>query len=268
MNIFQKLKVKVLPGINSLKPNFNVEKNVKQNLTKALKFVIITGTMTVLIISSCSAQKDDSIPIPTHSKIVQPAYYLDDKTLISRLCRIREDILNDPRAFVGQKVTYAFDLYVRAGNAYRDLREKSYQALKSLLTSSNVVEWFFLSGGYGIIHALEAARKYQATFNRNIAYQKGIPYTANLWRDVLPAGCDAIVSKFNPDWIYVFGSQDYTYFIKLADFWENRPNVKIFESTGSSGPFWLSPILSECVESILTNRLNEFNKRYPKFLKQ
>lgn len=86
-------------------------------------------------------------------------------------------------------------------------KRKKYYELKSMLISGNIVEWFFLSGEYGIIHALEAARKYQATFNRNVAYQKGILYTANPWRDVLPAICDSIVLKFNPDWIYVFGSE-------------------------------------------------------------
>jgi hypothetical protein len=55
---------------------------------------------------------------------------------------------------------------------YRELKNKNYYRLRSALLSSNTIEWFFLSGGRGVIHALEAARKYQATFNRNIAYQK------------------------------------------------------------------------------------------------
>jgi len=224
--------------------------------------------MKVLIISSCSARKDDSVPISEGSKVVQPSYYLDDESLIMRLNSIRERIFQDPRANVGSRTTYAFDLYVRAGNAYRELREKNYYRLKSALLSSNIIEWFFLSGGYGVIHAFEAARKYQATFNRNIAYQSNIPYTANLWNSVLPSILDAIISKFNPQWVYVFGSQDYTYFVKQTSAWKSKPNIKMFESTGSAGPIWLSPIINQCVEYILDNRLEAFNDRYPKFLKQ
>lgn len=221
----------------------------------------------IIVITSCSAGKDDSIPIPKGSKIVQPAYYLDDKALISRLHSIRERIFQDSRARVGTKTTYAFDLYIRAGNAYRDLKANNYQRLKSLLTSSNNIEWFFLSGGYGIIHALEAARRYQATFHRNIAYQKKIPFTANMWKDALTSICDAIVAKSDPEWVYVFGSRDYTNFVKHTNFWRTK-EVKMLESTGSSGPFWLSPKLNELVNSIRTGNLKAFNEKYAKFVKQ
>lgn len=221
----------------------------------------------IIIITSCSASKDDSIPIPKGSKVVQPSYYLDDKGLISRLHSIRERIFHDSRARVGAKITYAFDLYIRAGNAYRDLRANNYQRLKSLLTSTNNIEWFFLSGGYGIIHALEAARRYQATFNKNIAYQKKIPFTANMWKDALISICDAIVAKFDPEWVYVFGSRDYTCFVKQTNFWRIK-NVRMLESTGSSGPFWLSPKLNELVDSVLNSNLKVFNEKYAKFVKQ
>jgi cytoplasmic iron level regulating protein YaaA (DUF328/UPF0246 family) len=221
----------------------------------------------IIVITSCSASKDDSISIPTGSKVVQPSYYLDDKGLISRLHSIRERIFQDPRACVGTKTTYAFDLYIRAGNAYRDLRKNNYQRLKSMLISSNDVEWFFLSGGYGIIHALEPAKKYRATFNKSIAYQKKIPFTANLWNGALTSICNNIVTKFDPEWIYVFGSRDYTNFVKQTNFWRTK-NIKMLESTGSSGPFWLSPKLNELVNSILDNDLKAFNEKYAKFVKQ
>lgn len=220
----------------------------------------------ILIITSCSASKDDSIPISNDSKVVQPSSYLDDKRLISRLHSIRDRIFQDPRAHAGAKITYAFDLYVRAGNAYRDLRKNNYQRLESMLIS-NSLEWFFLSGGYGIVHALEPAKKYQATFNRSIAYQKKILFTANLWNNTLTTICDAIVTKFNPECVYVFGSQAYTNFIKQTGFWRTK-NVTMFESTGSSGPFWLSTKLNELVNSILRSNLKPFNKKYAKFVKQ
>jgi len=136
------------------------------------------------------------------------------------------------------------------------------------MISDNEIEWFFLSGGYGIIHALEAAKKYQATFDRNIARKKKIPYTADLWKSTLPLICNAIASKFQPTWLYVFGSKSYTYFIKQTEFWKINETIKMFESTGQSGTSWLSPKLDELVSSIFDNQLDAFNKRYPKFIKQ
>lgn len=219
----------------------------------------------IIILTSCSAKKDDSIPIPDGSRIVQPTYYLDDKGLISRFHSIRKRIFQDPGANVGTKITYAYDLYVRAGKAYKDLMQNNYQRLKSILISGNDIEWFFLSGGYGIIHTLEAAKKYQATFNRNIASQRRIPFTASLWKDTLTSIYDAIISKFNPEWVYVFGSRDYTQFIKQIDYWKTKSNIKMFESTGSVGPTRLSAILNELISSIIDNNVNVFNAKYDKY---
>lgn len=221
----------------------------------------------IIVITSCSASKDDSIPIPDGSKVVQPTYYLDDKGLISRLHNIRNNIFQDTRTCIGTKTTYAFDLYIRAGYAYRDLKKNNYQKLKSMLISDSNIEWFFLSGGYGIIHALEAGKKYQATFSKSIAYKKKIPFTANSWNGALTSICDAIVAKFDPQWIYVFGSRDYTNFLKQTVFWRTK-NVKMLESTGRSGPSWLSPKLNELAKSMLNNDLKGFNEKYPRFAKQ
>jgi cytoplasmic iron level regulating protein YaaA (DUF328/UPF0246 family) len=227
------------------------------------------GGKMLIVITPCTAKKDDSTPISNGSRVVQPSYYLDDKVLVSRLYNIREQIFRDSKAKVGTKLTYAFDLYIKTGRAYRHLRDSGNQKrLKSTLISGNKIEWFFLSGGYGIIHALEATKKYQATFNRNIAYQKGIPYTANLWKDTLTSISDAIFSKLQPEWLYVFGSKDYTYFVKQTNFWRMNNNIKMFESTGSSGPSWLSPRLNELVYSVFNNRLGKFNEKYEKYVKQ
>ena len=223
----------------------------------------------IIIITPCSANKDDSTPIPNSFKTVQPSDYLDDKNLISILQRTREQIFRDPRTCLGARTTYAFDLYVRTGKAYRDLRESNnQQKIKSTLISGDEIKWFFLSGAYGIIPALEAAKKYQATFDKNIERKKKIPYTADLWKNTLPLICNAIFSKLHPTWLYVFGSKSYTYFIKQTDFWKTKETVKMFESTGQSGPSWLSPKLDDLVSSLLNNQLDAFNKRYPKFIKQ
>jgi len=220
----------------------------------------------IVVFTSCSAKKDDSVPICEGSRIVQPQYYLDNKDLVLRLQNIRDSIFKDPRASLGTRTTYAFDLYVKAGNAYRDLKKGSYQGIKSKLASGEL-EWFFLSGGYGVIHAFELARKYQATFSKSIAYQNRIPFTAELWGNTLTEICDAIVAKAHPEHVYVFGSQDYTGFVKRADFWKLE-NVKMFESTGSSGPFWLSPGIEELASAFLTNKLTQYNEKFPRFVKQ
>lgn len=221
----------------------------------------------IVVISSCSAKKDDSCPIPENSKVIPPQYYLDDLNLIQQLENTRDTIFKDPRSKVGTKVTYAFDLYVRVGNAYRDLSKENYEELKKKM-ASNELEWFFISGGYGIIHALEPARKYQATFSRSIANKNMIPFTANYWKGVLSEIVDSVISKFDPEYVYVFGSQDYTAFVKDSKVWSLSNSVRLFESTGSSGPFWLSPIIGELAGAIIKGQLSEFNKKYPRFMKQ
>lgn len=221
-----------------------------------------------IIISSCSAKKDDSIPI-ADLRVIDPSYYLDDEALVSKLYTLRKKISVDPKAHIGQKTTYAFDLYVRTGKAYRDLFRNNYHRLKEELLEGKNIEWFFLSGGYGIIHALEKSRKYQATFNQSIAHQNKIPYTARLWGDVLPQICDAIFSRFHPEWVYLFGSRDYTQLVKKTSYWKRVDNIKMFESTGSAGPSWLSPILNNLVGSVFSNNIDNFNKKYPdKLIKQ
>ncbi|MBC8457005.1 MAG: hypothetical protein H8D67_03300 [Deltaproteobacteria bacterium] len=221
----------------------------------------------ILIITSCSASKNDVISIPSGSRLVAPQDYLDDEKLVSRLLSIRESIFQDPRSHVGNRGTYAFDLYVKAGNAYRDLRRDNYEKMKELLVSGNSVGWFFLSGGYGIIHALEPAVKYQATFNRSISYQNDIPFTGALWKRILPKILDEIISKYNPEMTYVFGSRDYTWFIKQTQTWEGD-DVIMLESTGSPGPHWLSTRINALVNHILRDEVYGFNARYNKFNKQ
>jgi len=221
----------------------------------------------LIVVTSCSASKDDSIPVTEGSRVVEPSYYLEH-ALVSGLLNGRERIFRDPRASVGVKTSYALDLYSRAGRAYKNLLEHNYRGLKSMLLSSDSVEWFFLSGGYGIIHALEKARKYQATFSRGIAYQNNIPYTGKIWAPLLTRICDSVLLKFHPDFVYVFGNRDYTEFIRQTSYWKTKDNVRMFENTGSAGPTWLSPILDELVGSILRNNVDAFNSKYSKFTKQ
>ena len=91
---------------------------------------------------------------------------------------------------------------------------------------------------------------------------KKIPFAANLWRENLTEICENIIAKVNPDRFYTFGSQDYTNFVKKTHFWkslsEERIGIKIFESTGSAGPYWISKILGELVEYTEKNNLDLF----------
>jgi len=107
-------------------------------------------------VTSCSASKDDSIPVPESSRVVEPSYYLNQPLLL-KLLNTRERIFQDPHTRVGERTTYAFDLYVRAGRAYKKLLESNYHRLKPKLFSSDFIEWLFLSGGYGSLEEFKAA---------------------------------------------------------------------------------------------------------------
>jgi cytoplasmic iron level regulating protein YaaA (DUF328/UPF0246 family) len=222
----------------------------------------------IMILSACSAKKDDSIQIDSPSSIVSPAYYLSDREMISALFESREQVFQNPKAKLGFKRAYAFDIYVRTGRAYKDLNIKYYDVIKKALVGGQGIEWFFLSGGFGIIHALEEAWKYQATFNRTIASQNDIPFTANLWKTLLPALCDSAISRLSPEWIYVFGSRDYTKFIKKTNAWKQSVNILIFESTGYPGPTWLSGKIAALMDAFLSGNVMKFNECYDRFNKQ
>lgn len=221
-----------------------------------------------VIISSCSARKDDLVSI-RGSRVVEPSDYLGENPLLSALLARRTNIFADPRAQTGKRTTYAFDLYVRTGKAYKNLYANRYQNVREALVNNGNIEWFFISGGYGIIHALEAANNYQATFSQTIAHQNHIPYTSKIWGNLLPTICDAVISRYRPESVYVFGSQDYTQFIKQTNHWKHADNITIFESTGSAGPLWLSPILDQLMDNILKGQVDRFDQEHPaKFTKQ
>ncbi len=222
----------------------------------------------IIVISSCSSGKDDSIPIKPGSRMVTPYNYINNKNLVERFLDVRKLVFSDPRAGLGSRITYTFDLYVRKGRAYGRLLLTHYAEIRKIIMEKKI-EWFFLSGGYGIIHALEEARKYQATFNYNIARNKNIPYTKKMWAEVLPLVIDHILKNFDPEFVYVFGSRDYTQFVKETGYYITYDNIRIFESRGSSGVYWLSPIIKDLVQAIIDNNLMAFNGKYKmKIIKQ
>lgn len=91
--------------------------------------------------------------------------------------------------------------------------------MKQRLQTGDDIQWLFLSGGYGVIHALEVAVEYQATFSRKEAQKNDIPYTGDIWcKAGLSCMCDDIVEKFDPSCVYIFGNEAYTAFIKDTRF--------------------------------------------------
>jgi hypothetical protein len=220
-----------------------------------------------IVISCCSASKDDSVPKADNASQVFPDDYLKDKSLVKRLEETREKIFKDPRSMVGTNSTCAFDLYTWTGRAYRNLTP-GYRAELKQLMSSNKLSWFFLSGGYGLIHASEPARSYQATFNRTIAYKNGIPYTAKQWKGILSEIIDSAVSNLDPEWVFFFGSQDYSVFFKETKVWHGNGNVRLFESTGSSGPHWLSPLIGKLACALINDQVEIFGQNFSHFTKQ
>ena len=219
-----------------------------------------------ILITSCSSGKNDSQPIQSGSYLVTPKDYVRDVDLYEKFVSKRESILSRPTSHLGKSKTLAFDLYVRTGRAYSKLKE-NYHTVKDVLFDKKI-QMFFLSGGYGIINALEEAKSYQASFNYNIARSKEISYTAREWRPLLPSICDAIIENYAPERVYVFGSRDYTNFIKLTKTWEKDDLIKILESTGRNGVYWLAPMINEFFVAINENNINEFDIKYGKFQKQ
>jgi len=220
-----------------------------------------------IIISSCSAGKDDSNPIQLGNPLVTPKDYIRDDDLYGKFMAMRESILSRPTSQLGSRRTLAFDLYVRKGRAYSKLLKENYVTAQKILFD-NEVQWFFLSGGYGIINALEEAKKYQASFNYNIARSNNITFTAREWKPFLPPILDGIIENYSPQRVYVFGSRDYTDFIKLSENWENDDVIKILESTGSAGVHWLAPKINDFFIAMKRNSIEEYDAQYSKFQKQ
>ena len=70
----------------------------------------------IIIITSYSACKDDSVPIPDGFKVVKPKDYLDNKDLIAQLQSIRERVFQDPKAAIGTARAKPLTNIVTCGN--------------------------------------------------------------------------------------------------------------------------------------------------------
>jgi len=220
----------------------------------------------VVVFSPCSKSKCDEIDIPPDFKPKDPEDYLESLALVCKLINTRQEVLNDPRAQKGTKPTLVFDLYVKAKNskAYKGIRESCYEDLREKLLSSDDIQWFFLSGGYGVIHALERAKRYDATFHST--------RIDRIWHEAgLPLICDSIVRKFNPSRLYIFGTPKYLDFIKEANFYRETMDsgvTKVFEGfqepqDSNAGLRWLSERLRKFAKAVISNDLSSFDSAYP-----
>ena len=204
-----------------------------------------------MIISSCTAGKDDSIPLPKGVITINPREYITEGSLRTQFLKTRSEIFLDPKSKIGEKNTLAYNLYVRKGRAYKILYQKYYEQTLEALKRHDF-EWFFLSGGYGLVHALEESHRYQATFSRGTAYQNDIPFTGTIWKKVLPRVIDSVIDRYRPDTVLVFGSRDYTSFVEAtSSYRKERRLFEVTESYGSSGPIELSPKIARAIQSII-----------------
>lgn len=216
----------------------------------------------VIIFTPCCMNKSDTEQIQQGSKVARPQDYLEDHELIKRLKDTRKRILDGLAKRKGKRICYPIDLY--AGKAYIDLRNSGNKdKIKKTLLSTDNVQWFFLSAGYGVINALEEATDYDASF-----YDSEV---RKMWlRAGLSSLCDAIVWKFNPSRIYIFGTPKYLRFIKGTNFHRGKSEkatLKTFEGFGknqdrNAGLRWLAKKLKELAEAIMFDGLDSFDDKY------
>jgi hypothetical protein len=182
-----------------------------------------------IIITSCTKNKSTQYIPDDHS--VLPSDYLTKPTSVEQLEAARSAILTLPDSGYDQNSTqhYAFDLYVRdpTTKLYRELRKTglAVKVRQRLLSLENNIEWYFLSGGYGLLHALEIARPYQATFDRSIASKNNIPYTLKAWEPILPTFLDDIFCQSAPTSVSVFASATYVKMVESTTFYKSHRDI-------------------------------------------
>jgi hypothetical protein len=180
----------------------------------------------VLMLTPCTKNKCTDY-VPEKGNVV-PGDYLGNDNIIHKLeaARASSFKLAGNNYDSTSKQVYAFDLYVRHPRTqlYKNLRDSGLaeRARKAMLETTFPAEWFFLSGGYGLVHALELTRSYQATFSQQMATQAGIPFTGNIWKN-LPGILDEIFQRLSPSMIHFFGATDYLNFVTATNTYKQRP---------------------------------------------
>jgi len=218
----------------------------------------------ILVFSPCSKNKCEKPAeyIPNFTP-VEPWRYLEDKELLKRLMDTRKCIVDDLEKRTATQGVLAFDLYVRTGKAYKEIFHSYYKELRDKLIQNDDIQWFFISGGYGVIHALEKAVDYQATFSKQEADENNIPFTGDIWREAgLSAICEHIVQNLNPSRVYVFGGRDYIRFIKSVTYLKGKERVKIMPLRPGCRSSSLSWPIRNLAKAIFHGKLDEFDRTY------
>ncbi len=182
-----------------------------------------------IIITTCTKNKStDHLPA---AYSVVPTQYLSSPASVQALTRTRQAVWAIPASAYDPSASqhYAYDLYVRHPKTqlYRDLRAAGIEMplRAALLEKAHDVEWFFLSAGYGLVHALELARVYQASFTRAIAAKAKIPYTGTIWKNILPDILDDAFVSTPVAAVHVFGSEDYVRMVRATRLFSSSLNL-------------------------------------------
>jgi hypothetical protein len=180
----------------------------------------------ILILTPCTKNKCTDI-VPDKFKVVPEDYLVKESSLLElQIARLKA--FESPRSEYdpGSNQVYAFDLYVRHPRTqlYRNLRDSGLaeRARRVIVETRFPAEWFFLSGAYGLVHAFELTRSYQATFNRQMADQAEISFTGRIWKN-LPDIIDEMLERLSPSMIHVFGATDYINFVTATNAYKQRP---------------------------------------------
>ena len=182
-----------------------------------------------IIITTCTKNKDVSPEFSPSRPGIVPQQYLGKVATVEELTRTRQAVLSKPNAKFGDPAgqQISFKMYTSYGMLYDKLRADAIygKILKNLNQRRDGAKghWFFLSGGYGLIHGGEIASAYQAVFDRGIASKEGIPFTVGDWTS-LPQILDGMFNYLEPAHIYVVGAAAYVKFIQRTVAFQSSPN--------------------------------------------
>lgn len=183
-----------------------------------------------IIITTCTKNKEVSPDFSPNRPGFNPDQYLGSAATLDELMRTRQAVLSKPNASFGYPVgqQIAFEMYTSPGRLYDKLRsDPIYGEIRQLLNKwpdHSDAHWFFLSGGYGLIHGAEIGSAYQAVFDSGIARKGGIPYTVKDWT-CLPQILDEMFNHLGPTHIYVVGSAAYVKFIQQTEAFQSSPDM-------------------------------------------
>lgn len=163
-----------------------------------------------LILSTCTKEKASNGPPPT-APVLARDFLGGAEAWPLAVTRERALALKGSGFDRAQAELYALDRYVLADNTYAEIFTLRDELRGRLEGGTLGADWFFLSGGYGIVHALEPIRTYNATFRR----VPDAPFTGDLWGPVLPNVLDDLLVRLDPSEVLgFFVDEEYREFVR------------------------------------------------------